>query len=96
MDFTTMRTLKLALLPVALSALALAAAAPAQARPAAACVPGCDGYGPRSCTWDAICIPRRLDARFVPVAWPLRVPYAVQRTVTRFDVEAVRLFQRMP
>lgn len=86
-----MRFVKFALLPAALSALTLLPTAPAQA-----CTRGCEGYVSRTCLWDEACGPRRLDTRFGADTWHLRAPHTYLRTVSRFDVEAVRLFQRMP
>jgi hypothetical protein len=81
-----------------LSALVLAAplaATSAQAMP-------CRAWGPYACEWSG---PREVRAPRVvvaeagwrgPAAWHAWEPVAVSRGFTRFEIEGIRLLQRMP
>ncbi|KQT83791.1 hypothetical protein ASG59_18050 [Methylobacterium sp. Leaf466] len=65
------------------------------AAPALACTTGCEIARQNACLWDDACRPRLVPQRVAAARWDAFQPVAL-RAFSRMDVEAVRLFQRMP
>lgn len=66
------------------------------AAPASACTRDCDVSRQPLCLWDGTCNLRAFQPALTSVRWSPTLPTPSLRSFTRFEIEAVRLFQRMP
>lgn len=87
-----MLTIRSAALPLSLALLGAVYTAPASA-----CSRQCEAARQPFCLWDDDCGPRvAVQPRLTLARWEPVMRQGMVRTFTRLDVEAVRLFQRMP